>query len=82
MKWVKKNKREVSVLDDPKKAVKGSDVILSDKVFSLNDKTNKLKKINDFKNYKINSNLMSYAKKNAIFLHCLLEAMRFQKKFS
>ena len=71
MKWVKKNKREVSVLDDPKKAVKGSDVILSDKVFSLNDKTNKLKKINDFKNYKINSNLMSYAKKNAIFLHCL-----------
>ena len=31
----------------------------------------KKKKIRDFKKFKIDSNLMSYAKKNAIFLHCL-----------
>jgi ornithine carbamoyltransferase len=31
----------------------------------------KKKKLKDFKNFKINSNLMSFAKKDAIFLHCL-----------
>ncbi len=38
---------------------------------SLNDKVNKTKKIKDFKNFKINSKLMSFAKKDVIFLHCL-----------
>jgi ornithine carbamoyltransferase len=37
----------------------------------MNDKINKKKKIKDFKNFKVNSKLMSNAKKNAIFLHCL-----------
>ena len=32
---------------------------------------NKSKKIKDFKNFKINPKLMSLAKKDAIFLHCL-----------
>ena len=32
---------------------------------------NKAKKIKDFKKFKINSKLMSVAKKDAIFLHCL-----------
>ena len=54
-----------------KKAAENADVIFSDKVISLNDKVNKKKKINDFKNFKINKNLMSYAKKNCTFLHCL-----------
>ena len=71
MDWVKKNKRKVNIFNDPKKAAKNVDVVFSDKVFSLNDKVNKAKKIKDFKNYKINSSLMKYAKKDAIFLHCL-----------
>ena len=29
------------------------------------------KKIRDFKNFQINSKVMSFAKKDAIFLHCL-----------
>ena len=69
--WVKKNKKKINIFDDAKKAVKNSDVIFSDKVVSLNDKGNKIKKINNFKNFKIDSKLMSLAKKNAIFLHCL-----------
>ncbi len=71
MDWVKKNNRKINVFNDPKIAVKNADVIFSDKVVSLNDKVNKIKKIKDFKNYRINSNLIKYAKKNAIFLHCL-----------
>ena len=71
MDWVKKNKRKINIFNDPKKAAKNADVVFSDKVVSLNDKVNRTKKIKDFKNYRINSILMKYAKKDAIFLHCL-----------
>ena len=71
MDWVKKNKRKVNIFNDPKKAVRNADVIFSDKVVSLNDKVNKVKKIKDFKNYRISSSLIKYAKKDVIFLHCL-----------
>ena len=69
--WLKKNKRKVNIFNDAKKAALNADVIFSYKVVSLNDKVNKSKKIKDFKNFKINSKLMSYAKNDAIFLHCL-----------
>ncbi len=69
--WVKKNKKKIFIYNDAKKAVKGADVIFSDKVISLNDKVNKKKKIEQFKKFKIDKNLMNYAKKNCIFLHCL-----------
>ena len=71
MDWVKKNQRKIYIYNDPKKAAKNADVIFSDKVVSLNDKVNKAKKIKDFKNYRISSSLIKYAKKDAIFLHCL-----------
>ena len=71
MDWVKKNKRSINIFNDPKKAVKNADVIFSDKVVSLNDKVNKSKKIKDFKNYRINTSLIKYAKEDVIFLHCL-----------
>ncbi len=69
--WVRKNKRKINIFTDAEKAIVNADVIFSDKVVSLNDKVNKAKKIKDFKNFKINSKLMSFAKKDAIFLHCL-----------
>ena len=45
-------------------------VIFSDKVISLNDKVNKKKKIQAFKNFKIDKELMKFSN-SAIFLHCL-----------
>ena len=69
--WVKKNKGKINVYNDAKKAVINSDVVFSDKVISLNDKVNKNKKIKEFKNFQINSKLMSFAKKDVTFLHCL-----------
>jgi len=71
MDWVKKNKGKINIFNDAKKAAINADVIFSDKVISLNDKVNKAKKIKDFKSFQINSKLMSFAKKDAIFLHCL-----------
>ena len=69
--WVKKNNKKIYIYNDKRKAVLGADVIFSDKVISLNDKVNKKKKIKAFKNFKIDKELMSNAKKNCIFLHCL-----------
>ena len=69
--WVKKNKKKITLFSEPKKAVNNVDVIFSDKVISLNDKVDKAKKIKDFKKFKINSKLMSFAKKDVTFLHCL-----------
>jgi ornithine carbamoyltransferase len=69
--WAKNNKGKIDIYNDAEKAVKNADVIFSDKVISLNDKVNKTKKIRDFKNFQINSKLMSFAKKSTTFLHCL-----------
>jgi ornithine carbamoyltransferase len=69
--WAKKNKGKITIFNDAKKAATNADVIFSDKVISLNDKVNKDKKIRDFKNFQINSKLMSVAKKDVTFLHCL-----------
>ena len=69
--YIQGNKSKVLIISDPQKAAKGADVIFSDKVISMNDKVNKLKKLNQFKKFKINKKLMSFAKKDCIFLHCL-----------
>ena len=69
--WVKKNNKKIFIYNDPKKAAKNADVIFSDKVISLNDKVNKKKKIEQFKKFKIDKKLMSFAKRDCIFLHCL-----------
>ena len=71
MKYIENNKNKIFFFDDAKKAAKGADVIFSDKVISMNDKVDKLKKLSQFKEFKINKKLMSFAKKDCIFLHCL-----------
>ena len=69
--YIKKNKNKISIYNDAKKAATNADVIFSDKVISMNDKVNKTKKLKHFKKFKINKQLLNYAKKDCIFLHCL-----------
>ena len=69
--WASKNKGRVKIYNECKKAAIGSDVIFTDKVISMNDNVNKNKKIKEFKKFKVTSSVMKYAKKDAIFLHCL-----------
>ena len=69
--YIKNNKNKIFLYNDPKKAAAEADVIFSDKVISMNDKVNKIKKLYDFKKFKIDKKLMSFAKKDCIFLHCL-----------
>jgi ornithine carbamoyltransferase len=69
--WVKDQKKKIYIFNDAKKAASNADVIFSDKVISLNDKVNKKNKVKDFKNYRVSKKLMSLAKKDCTFLHCL-----------
>ena len=71
IRYIEDNKNKIHFFNDAKKAAKGADVIFSDKVISMNDKVNKSKKLNQFEKFKINKKLMSFAKKDCIFLHCL-----------
>jgi len=77
---IRKNKNQITIFENIKKAAGNADVIFSDKVISLNDKVNKKKKLSDFKNYKITTDLMSYAKKDCIFLHCLPRGTEVEEK--
>tara|TARA_Y100000817_G_C16853656_1_gene543117 strand:- start:1071 stop:2000 length:930 start_codon:yes stop_codon:yes gene_type:complete len=69
--WAKKNKGIIKIFHSSEEGIKGADVVLTDKVISMNDKVNKIKKLKLFKNFQVNKKLMNKAKKNAIFLHCL-----------
>ena len=69
--YIKNNNNKIFFYNNPKEAVTGADVIFSDKVISMNDKVNKKKKLNYFKKFKIDKKLISFAKKDCIFLHCL-----------
>jgi len=71
MRHLKKNKNKISIYNNPKKAAENADVIFSDKVISMNDKVNKIKKLKHFKSFRIDNKLMNFAKKDCIFLHCL-----------
>ena len=78
--WVKKNNKKIHIYNDAKKAVLNADVVFSDKVISLNDKVNKKKKLSQFTNYKITQQLLSNAKKDCIFLHCLPRGQEVDEK--
>ena len=69
--WAKKNKVDLKIFNDPKKAVTNADCIMTDKWVSMNDKGNKKEKKKTLKNYQVNKKLKLCAKKNAIFMHCL-----------
>lgn len=56
--------------DDPKEAVKGADVVVTDTWISMGD-TGKEKRLKIFKKYQVNNALMKLTKEDAIFMHCL-----------
>ena len=79
--YIKNNKNKISLYSDAKKAVAGADVVFSDKVISMNDRVNKIKKLKHFKKFTINNELLSFAKKDCIFLHCLPRGKEVDEKF-
>src|SRR3990167_10647187 len=69
---VKKAKQYGKVLEtvDPQDAVKDADVVVTDTWISMGD-SDKGQRMKIFKKYQVNKDLMKFAKKDAIFMHCL-----------
>jgi len=69
--FAKESGAKLEFLHDPKTAVKDADIVTTDTWVSMGQEDEKEKRIKDFKGFEVNSELMSLAKKDAIFLHCL-----------
>ena len=61
----------VSLSQSPAEAIAGADVVTTDTWISMGQESEKAQRIADFTGYTIDSNLMSLAAPDAIFLHCL-----------
>jgi len=70
LEWVRREKGSVTVSDDPEKAVKGVDCVVTDTWVSMgqSDAARRKKILAPFA---VDEHLMSKAAKNAIFMHCL-----------
>ncbi len=71
MKLAKSSNAKIRFFHNPKEAIKNADVVTTDTWISMGQENEKEKRIRDFKGYMIDNELLSLAKKDAIFLHCL-----------
>ena len=61
----------VRQINDPKEAVADADILYTDTWVSMGQENEKQKRVNDFKGFEINSELMAAAPANAKVMHCL-----------
>jgi ornithine carbamoyltransferase len=59
------------VVADPLEAVRGADVVSTDTWVSMGDEAEAAKRVEAFRRYQVNSDLLRHAKDDAIVLHCL-----------
>ena len=64
-------KRPISVVRDPREAVRGADVINTDVWASMGEESELADRIKIFTPYQVNRELLSLAPDNAIVMHCL-----------
>lgn len=67
----KKTKAEIRQTDDPAKAIKGANVVVTDTWVSMGLEAEKKKRLKIFPKFQVTSKLMKLADKKAIFMHCL-----------
>jgi ornithine carbamoyltransferase len=60
----------VSLIEDPHEAVKDADLVITDTWVSMGD-TDEVERRRVLKPYRVNTNLMAEAGKDALFMHCL-----------
>jgi len=70
IKWAQSNGGRVTVCEDPRSAVENADCVVTDTWVSMGDKQDPERR-SLLEPYRIDSKLMSCAKKDAIFMHCL-----------
>jgi ornithine carbamoyltransferase len=70
MDWVKSSGAAIAIGDDPETAVKDADCVVTDTWVSMGDRDGK-RRHNVLKRYQVNARLMSKARPDALFMHCL-----------
>jgi ornithine carbamoyltransferase len=68
--WVKSSGAAIRIGADPEEAVKGADCVVTDTWVSMGDRDGN-RRHNLLKRYQVNARLMSKAKPDALFMHCL-----------
>ncbi len=61
----------VAVFNDPQQAVTNADLIVTDVWASMGQEEEQKTREKDFANFQVNSALMTFAKPDALFMHCL-----------
>ncbi len=68
--WIKATQAAIMLGNDPEAAVRGADCVVTDTWVSMGDKDGEHRH-NLLKPYQVNAQLMSLAKPDALFMHCL-----------
>jgi ornithine carbamoyltransferase len=68
---VAEHQDRVTVLHDAKDAAKGADLIVTDVFASMGQEDEQEQRLKDFDGFQVNTDLMSLANKDALFMHCL-----------
>jgi ornithine carbamoyltransferase len=73
LEYVRKENKDslLELLDDPKEAVVDANVIYTDTFVSMGQESQTEQRLQDFKNYQVNNDLLNYAKHNPYIMHCL-----------
>ncbi len=71
LEFAKKSGATIELGHDPKAAVRDADVVTTDTWISMGQEEEKDRRIKDFDGFMVDEALMSLAKPDAIFLHCL-----------
>ncbi len=69
--FAKESGARIEIGHDPKWAIEGADVVTTDTWISMGQEDEKEKRLKDFAGFEVDRSLMSLAKPDAIFLHCL-----------
>jgi ornithine carbamoyltransferase len=62
---------QITVIREPAEAAANADVVYTDVWVSMGQEKDAARKKRKFRKYQINGDLLSYAKKNAVVLHCM-----------
>jgi ornithine carbamoyltransferase len=68
---VEANKDRVKIVRTPEEAVKGASLVATDVWASMGQEEEQQKRLTDFSGFMVTSELMSLAKSDALFMHCL-----------
>ncbi|MCI4462986.1 MAG: ornithine carbamoyltransferase [Caldisericum sp.] len=69
--FAKKSGSKIEIVNDPKEAAKDADVLYTDVWASMGQEAEHDKRVQIMKPFQINSDILKYAKEDAIVMHCL-----------